>query len=315
MKVLVLGAGGFLGSHVVTALLIRGHSVSALTRSQPRDPALLNHPGVVWHFGDYTDGAVLDRARADCPVIIHLASSSAPALSNQNPLRDLDEGVTATIRLLERVKTGSTRRIIFVSSGGTVYGSQQQMPISEDAPTNPICAYGVSRLAIEKYLLLYRHLYGLDAVILRVSNPFGEFQVNSRQQGVIAAFSRALLEGRPLTIWGNGTVIRDYVYAGDVAEALVLAAEATAPTETVLNIGSGVGRSLLEVLDGFRHLTGQIITPSFQPARTGDVAEVVLDIRRAVRVLDWCPKVSWHDALNRAWRWHGQNLMNNRGLG
>jgi len=314
MKVLILGAGGFLGRYAVAASLARGHHVVALTRSPPRDRTLLEHPMIFWHFGDYTDGELLDKACADCSAIIHLASSSAPATSNQNPLLDLDTSVVATLRLLERIKTGPVRRIIFASSGGTIYGDQRQMPISEDASTNPICAYGVSRLAIEKYLLLYHHLYGLNVVILRVSNPFGEYQINSRQQGVIAAFSRAVHEGRPVTIWGDGSATRDYIYAGDVGEALVMAAEATDLTSAVLNIGGGVERSLFDVLDSFRRLTGRTITPTFLPARKGDVAQVVLDIRRAARVLDWRPKVSWEEALDRTWRWHERNVNTTCGL-
>jgi UDP-glucose 4-epimerase len=302
-RVLVLGAGGFIGSHLGPALRRAGHRVVAYGRGGA--PAwAAGDAGVAWITGEFTDHERTAAAAEGCALAYHLIGGTSPAASNADPLGDLDCALTSTVAFLERARRTGLRRIVFVSSGGTVYGVPSALPIAEDAPTDPICAYGITKLAAEKYLHLYGHLHGLDHRVLRVANPFGEHQVSRRQQGVVAAFMRAAARGEPLVIWGDGAVIRDYIYVGDVVDALLRAGMVERPEHRVLNIGSGRGRSLNEVADAVEAVAGRPLPREHRDARPVDVPTIVLDVERARRALGWTPATGWEAALDRTYRWN-----------
>ena len=221
---LVLGAGGFIGGHLCQELQRRGAVVHGFGRRRSYPEAL---DGMRWTAGEFADRAGLARAVDGAEIVFHLLSGSTPESSNRDPVADLVAGSVASLHLLDICHAAKTRKVVFVSSGGTVYGIPASVPIREDAPTNPISAYGVSKLATEKYLGLYRHLHGLDYAVLRVANPFGPWQDPDRRQGVIAALMQAALNQRPAEIWGDGAVVRDYLYAADVAEAIAQVAAYT----------------------------------------------------------------------------------------
>jgi UDP-glucose 4-epimerase len=186
-----------------------------------------------------------------------------------------------------------------------VYGVPQYTPIDEAHPTDPSCSYGITKLAIEKYLHLYKNLYGLDYVVLRISNPFGEWQCTRAAQGAIAVFLGKALRGEPAEIWGDGSVVRDYVYIGDVADAAV-SAMTYKGKECVMNVGSGVPTSLLQVLDCIEAVTGKHMERRFMPGRGFDVPVNVLSIVRAKRELGWSPKTPFQDGLARMLNWQKQ---------
>lgn len=306
-RVLVLGAGGFIGSHLVPALRRLGHEVVGYGRSNA--PAWADDvPGVIWRQGDFTDHDRAAAAATGCTVIYHLIGGTSPAAANAAPLADIAGSLTATVAFLERLRNmvAPPRRIVFVSSGGTVYGVPRSVPIPEDAPTDPISAYGINKLAVEKYLHLHHTLYGLDYAVLRVANPFGERQISRRQQGVIAAFMHAAIVGEPLTIWGDGSVIRDYLYVEDVVEALLKAGHAPALKQRVFNIASGRGHSLSEVADAVEQAAGHFLIRDYRPGRPVDVPAVILDIARARTCLGWAPHTPWEEAIARTYRWHRQ---------
>lgn len=303
-RALVLGAGGFIGSHLCRALTGQGTAVTAVARRARFLDESLDPGRVTWAVGDFGDPAVLDRALDGCGVVYHLISAATPASSNRDPVADVAGSVIGTLRFLERARICGVRRVVFVSSGGTVYGIPRQEPIPETAPTDPISAYGIGKLALEKYFGLYHYLYGLDHCILRVANPFGPWQAAVRQQGVIAAFMAAAVAGRPLEIWGDGSVVRDYVHVDDVVDALLRAAAAPCLTRRVLNIGSGTGRSLTELTAVLSRAAGRPLAVHHHEGRKLDVPRIVLDISAARDELGWAPTVSWERGIEETYRWY-----------
>jgi UDP-glucose 4-epimerase len=198
------------------------------------------------------------------------------------------------------------KRIVFLSSGGTIYGRPNQVPTEETAPTDPITAYGICKLAIEKYLALYQLHFGLDYRILRVSNPFGPFQVPRKRQGLIAEIILRAINGESVEIWGDGSIVRDFIFVDDVIDALELAAE-DCGEERLFNIGSGVGRSVRDVLAAVENLLGQKLDIVWKDTRPVDVPVSVLSIRRAREKLGWAPKTSFEGGIAQTIAWWKEN--------
>ncbi|MET0507558.1 MAG: NAD-dependent epimerase/dehydratase family protein [Burkholderiaceae bacterium] len=299
MKYLVLGGGGFMGSFIVDALLARGDAVRIFDR-----PSLVRYrefsPGepVEWQEGDFQSAADLAAAVQGIDVVFHLVSTTLPKSSNDDPEFDVTSNVVGTIRLLDLSIRRGIRKVIFISSGGTVYGRPTTLPVGEDHPTEPIVSYGISKLAIEKYLRLYHELHGLEYAVLRVANPYGERQRVNAAQGAVAVFLHRALADQPIQIWGDGSVVRDYIHVSDVVDAF-LAAAAYRGSQRVFNIGSGTGCSLNELLGHIESLLGRPVRREYLAARSFDVPASVLDITRAREVLGWSPSVSLRDGLAR----------------
>jgi len=302
---LVLGAGGFIGSHLCLALAQEGAKVHGFGH-RPAWPGLL--AAMRYTTAEFTDLAALTQAVQGVDIVFHLLGGINLDASARDPIADLMVNTVASVRLFERCQQEGVGKIIFVSSGGTVYGIPKTLPISEADATDPISAYGINKLMVEKYLQLYAHGGGAQALSLRVANPFGEFQNPFRRQGLIAALIETIQSGRPVEIWGDGRIVRDYLYAGDVAQALVAAAQYDGPAQ-VLNIGSGIGRSVLEVLDSVCEAIGQRpAAVRHQPARAADVPANVLDISLTQRELGWAPRTPWLAGLRRTADWIAANF-------
>ena len=296
----VLGGGGFIGTHLCRALVRVGASVRGYGRSQVHPGAL---EGVAWSNGDFGDDAKLTRAILGCEVVFHLLGGSTPESSNVNPLNDLISSTAASVRLFEICRITGVRKVVFVSSGGTVYGVPRQVPIREDARTDPISAYGISKLATEKYLHLYHYLYGLDYAIMRVANPFGPYQSPARRQGLIAALLSNAINDMPIEIWGDGQVVRDYVYVGDMVDALLRVVDYKG-AHRVFNVGAGVGRSVSQVVDDIEHVLGdKRLERIYKPGRATDVPVNVLDVALIEAELGWKPATRWSDALKKTADW------------
>jgi UDP-glucose 4-epimerase len=296
---LVLGAGGFIGTSLCRALLARGERVRGFGHA-PLFPAAL--AGVEWMEGDFADRDALAPALRGCDTLFHLVSGTVPQLANQDPAADLLGNVVPVIALLQQAISEGVRRVVFVSSGGTVYGAAEQTPTPESAPTEPFGAYGVGKLTVEKYLGLYERLHGLEYRVLRVTNPFGPYQTARKGQGVIAAAILRGLSGQPIEIWGDGSVVRDFVYIDDVNAALIAAADDFG-SHRVYNIGSGIGRSLSEILAAVEAQLGAPLNLVWRPARPVDVPVSVVDISRAREGLDWAPRVGFAEGLRRTIEW------------
>jgi UDP-glucose 4-epimerase len=307
-RCLVLGGRGFIGSHLVDALLGQGYVVRCFDRPHvvPLGDSHLTHPAFELYEGDFTSEADIANALEDCDICYHLVSTTLPKSSNADPMFDVESNLLGTIRLLTHaVKTG-LKKVIFVSSGGTVYGVPTQVPILETHSTDPICSYGITKLAIEKYLGLFHQLHGLDYTVLRLANPFGERQRTHASQGAVAVFLGKVLRGEPVEIWGDGSVIRDYIHIADVVEALLVAINRTGD-ERVFNIGSGRGHSLNEVLNSIENVTGQAAIRTYKPNRSFDVPASVLCIERAKQILGWSPQVEFETGLSRFAEWLAQH--------
>ena len=239
MRCLVLGGGGFLGAHLCRGLLEENHSVRVFDRcAAPQGATSLE-----WMRGDFAQCQGVALALAGCEVVYHLVSTTIPRTSNDDPAFDVHSNVVATVRMLESACKAGVRKIVFVSSGGTVYGVPQTVPITEEHPTLPVCSYGIGKLTIEKYLHLFHVLHGLDYCILRLANPFGEGQNVTGAQGAVAIFLHRALSGETIDIWGDGSVVRDYFYVSDAVRALLLA-KSCSSQQRIFNIGSGSGKSL-----------------------------------------------------------------------
>lgn len=298
LRYLILGGRGFIGSHLVDALLDRGFQVRCFDRpkSKPISHPHLDNPNFEICEGDFGSEADLAAALEGCDVCFHLVSTTLPKSSNADPIFDVDSNVIGTIRLLEQAVRLGVRKVVFASSGGTIYGIPSQVPITESHPTEPVSSYGISKLAIEKYLHLYKVLHGLDYCILRLANPFGERQRVDASQGAVAVFMGKVLRGETVEIWGDGAVIRDYIYIADVIEALVSAANFTGG-EHIFNIGSGRGHSLNQLLVAIEDATGLKAKRRYLKGRPFDVPTNVLSIDRAHKLLNWSPNISFEEGL------------------
>lgn len=298
---LVLGGNGFIGYHLVRALMESGWRVTVYDRAiKSRFSNWNTRPNYVQ--GEMGNRELVREHLAQADAVFHLAYTTIPKTSNDEPAYDIQSNVIATVNLLAECVRTDIRRVIFLSSGGTVYGIPKQLPIPENHPTEPICSYGITKLMIERYLYLFRRLYGLSFSIVRPSNPFGEQQNILGEQGAIGVFLGRIARGRPIEIWGDGSVTRDYFYVGDLARACVMAAQTDAP-DILINIGSGEGLSLNGLLDVIRETIGVEFCIEYQVGRPFDVPELVLDITRARRLLTWEPTVSLPSGIKRTWNW------------
>src|SRR6516165_3302472 len=238
-RTLLLGGAGFLGGHIRDALLERGGAVRIFDRVRPDGPPAAV-PGIEMCEGDFDNRVDLVDALDGCDTVVHLISTTIPKTSNDDPAYDVQSNVVSTLRFLDVARKTGVRKIVFASSGGTVYGAARVLPIPEHHETAPLCSYGIQKLVIEQYLDLYFRLYGLDYCTLRVSNPYGEGQRQNAAQGAVTVFLDKALRGEDIEIWGDGSVIRDYVYVRDVATAFSLATRHEGWPK-VFNIGSGQG--------------------------------------------------------------------------
>lgn len=303
MKVLVLGGGGFMGSFLCDRLLELGHSVRIFERPRVQPyRSFAAAERVEWMAGDFQSGADVAAAVAGCDAIYHLVSTTLPKGSNDDPIFDVESNLVGTLRLLECARRCAVRRVVFVSSGGTIYGAPRAVPIAEDDPHLPLVSYGITKLAIEKYLQLYHSLHGLDYIVLRVANSFGERQRADTGQGAIAVFVHRALTRQPIEIWGDGSVTRDYVYVLDVVDAFVRALDHHGE-HRVFNIGSGRGVTLNQLLAAIEARVGWTLERRYLPSRPFDVPISVLDVSRAARELGWTPRFSLDAGLARTIEW------------
>lgn len=253
-------------------------------------------------FGDMTNQVDLEESLAGIDTVLHFASATLPQSSTENVRYDLDANVGGFLSLLEAMKKRKVTSMIYSSSGGTVYGLLNKLPVEEEHSTDPISAYGVSKVAIEKYMGLYHHLYGINSIILRSSNPYGPRQNLSNPQGVITHSLAAILEGRPIEIWGDGSVVRDYFFVGDLLP-LFPKLLTSKVKHGIFNVGSGKGHSLKQILTAIGRTLNVKPAVRYLPARPLDVPKNVLKVKKIQKSFGWKSSTNLDTGIKMTWEW------------
>lgn len=308
MHVVIFGGGGFIGSTIVDRLLAEGHALRIFERPRVQPyRTFKDDESVEWITGDLSSAHDVSDAVKGVDAILHLVSTTLPKNSNDDPIYDVQSNVVASLHILNAMVAHKVRNIVFISSGGTVYGNPLYLPVDEKHPTNPVVSYGITKLAIEKYLQMYERLHGIKAITLRVANPYGERQRIETAQGAVGVFLHHAIKGIPIEIWGDGSVTRDYIHVSDVANAFVTALYYTGE-QRLFNVSSGVGTSLNELIDALEDALGKSIERRYLPGRSFDVPVSVLCNNLARSELNWTPLISMRDGIARTAEWIKREL-------
>ncbi|MGZ8272051.1 MAG: NAD-dependent epimerase/dehydratase family protein [Methylophilus sp.] len=292
MKILVLGGNGFIGSYIVDKLVAANHELVVYGRSIDEN---IKNPAVSYIQGDFSDTVKLSEAIAGSDVIVHAISSTVPSTSNLDPIADIQQNLVSTVRLLQLMAQSDVKRLIYLSSGGTVYGKPSQLPVPETHALNPICSYGVVKVAIENYIGMYHELYGIQPIIIRASNPYGARQSHSGVQGALTTFLYNNLHKKNITIWGDGETRRGYVYIDDLVDFCKLAIESS--EIGTFNVDADKNHSLNELIQMIENVTGIKSNVIYKERRAFDIKEMHLDITKAQATFDWTPQYSIHEGI------------------
>jgi UDP-glucose 4-epimerase len=293
MKTLVTGAAGFIGSNLVDLLLAEGHDVVGiddLSNGKMRNLESASEAGQAFRFvqADVAGDDFIDAAIEAAPeLIFHLAAQVDVRVSVADPALDARVNVLGTIGVCEAARRSGARKVVFTSSGGTIYGLPERLPVDESAPLHPLSPYAVSKVTGELYLEAYHEMHGLNWSSLAFSNVYGPRQDPHGEAGVVAIFGTAMLEGRPTKIFGDGTSTRDYVFVSDVVEAVARAANKGDGRR--FNIGTGLQTSVRDLHSIIAGATGAADEPTFEPQRTGELQANALDATAAADELGWTP--------------------------
>jgi len=304
MKILVTGGTGFIGSFVVEALLSNGHEVRVIANGRQLPVYLQKLSNQITYYqGDFGETDVLEKALPGCDAVIHLAWSTVPKQTRGATAYEFSGNLNSNINLVEKCIDFNIDKFVFISSGGTVYGIPEQIPVGENHPQNPISNYGLGKLTMEKLLYLYHHNQKFNYTVLRVSNAYGERQNLYKNQGVIGVWLKNISQNKPIEIWGDGSVVRDYVYVQDVAHA-VLNALAKVKSADIYNIGGGgKGHSLNDIIDVIKVGLGISFEVNYKPSRNFDVPVNVLDISKAIAEIGYQPTIDLSEGISRTWQW------------
>lgn len=299
--VCITGGAGFIGSHLVEAFLDRGHRVLVIDDlSSGRRENL--PPKADLQVLDIRSPEAADRlASGGVDLLVHQAAQMDVRRSVADPVFDSQVNVTGTLNLLEAARKGGVRQVLFASTGGAIYGEQETHPATESHPTRPLSPYGVAKLAVERYLYYYAQEYGLSATCLRYANVYGERQNPHGEAGVVAIFSKLLVDGQPVTINGDGLQTRDYIHVSDVVKANLAAAGR--PGFHVYNVGTGVETSVVELYRLLAAAAGTDLEPRHGPAQPGEQRRSSIDPARARSKLGLAPPLPLAEGVTRTLRW------------
>lgn len=294
MNAWITGGAGFIGSHVAEALAQRGDAVVVvddLSTGSLDNLARIPPASLALRKADVRRVAIDDSAPE---VVLHLAAQIDVRVSVADPKLDADVNVLGTLNVLEEARKAGVRKVVVASSGGCVYGESDRLPLKETDPGRPESPYGISKRVLHDYLAFYRKTYGIDYVVLALSNVCGPRQDPYGEAGVVAMFLGAMLDDKPTTIFGDGSQTRDFVFVGDVADAFVRSIDRGSG---VYNIGTGVETSVLDLWRVCAKVTGYARDPIFAPARRGELQRNCLDASKARSELGWEPATSVDDAV------------------
>lgn len=302
-RVVVLGGLGFIGSHITRALVRQGYDVRVFGKAD-------SSRALIWDIsnqieiteGDITQADQVLRAIADADVLIHLVHTTRPASSMIDPFHDVCSNVASQTNWLKRLSVTNLKKIIYVSSGGTIYGIPQSPLVNENHPTDPICSYGITKLAIEKYISMYSRTYGINYCMIRPGNIYGNGSRINSGQGIIGVLSSKALRGEQLEIWGTGENLRDYLHVDDLVSA-VLKLMNYEGAHKVFNVSSGTGHSILDIVDRIGRHFGKPMSIVWKPSREFDVPVNVLDSSRLCIETGWQPRINLDSGIARTIKW------------
>lgn len=280
MNITILGAAGFIGSNLALELS-KNNTLSLVDRCleyfEPCRAARI--PNTRYVERQFHNGADFDDVLEGQDVVYHLVSTTMPTTSNQQIVQELETNVVFTAKLLDACVRQGVKKIIFLSSGGTVYGKEQNCPLKEDTPVKPISSYGVQKVMIERLLYLYRYMHGLDYRVIRLSNPYGPYQRPNGILGAITTFTYKALRNEKISVYGDGSVIRDFIYIDDAVKGIITIADHDNKHRT-FNLGCGYGTSIAQVLTTIGEVLGKTLDIAYLPSRKVDVPVNYLDVSR-----------------------------------
>ena len=307
-NILLLGGFGFIGLNLIEEF-IQSDQYNIIVFSAKNTPAdrMDIFKDVKIYLGDFNNENDLEKIFQEnkIDIVFHLISTTIPSTSNEDIIYDIKSNLISTIRMLDLMVKNNVGKIVFFSSGGTIYGiGNEREKFSESDLSKPICSYGIIKDTIEKYLFLYNYLYGLQYLILRVSNPYGEYH-NSEKQGLINVALKNILKGESVNIWGDGEAIRDYLYVGDLAKIVAQLIEKNIFNE-VFNVGSGVGYSVNEIISVIRKVAGNVDVVK-REARKVDVPRIILDNKKLQSINPFV-FTDVEMGIREAYHWMKQNM-------
>ncbi len=275
--ILVIGGNGFLGSHLVDALVVREHCVTVFDMFSGTTHWVAEGVDIV--DGNFLNIADLRRAVHGKQIVVHMLSTTDPATAENDPIVDIRTNILGSVELFQICADEGVEHVYFASSGGTIYGDRDQESFSEEDLTLPVSPYGIGKLAIENYMRFFERKYGLRSTSFRISNPYGTRQNPHKRQGIIPIFLRNILNNKPLTVMGDGTMFRDYIYVKDFAN-IVATMISTSPSQQVYNVGSGRGTTVNELVDAMVNVTGRHPVIEYRDVPSTYVHGSVLDTTR-----------------------------------
>jgi UDP-glucose 4-epimerase len=299
MKILVTGGAGFIGSNVTDRLIDEGHDVVIIDDLSTGFVENIN-PKAKFIKKDIRDKKLEQVFAAEkFDIVNHHAAQMDVRKSVKDPRFDADVNIGGSINILENCVKYDVKKIVYISTGGAVYGEPEKLPVSEDCHINPISQYGISKHTVEHYLFLYRMNYGLNYVVLRYPNVFGPRQYPHGEAGVTAIFTLKMMNGEQPSIFGDGEQLRDYTYIADIVEANILAMTTNKGDNEIMNIGTGVGTSVNEIFKILADILEFDQPAIYKEPRIGEILQTYLDASKAARVLGWKPKVSFREGLEK----------------
>ncbi|MCF0048432.1 NAD-dependent epimerase/dehydratase family protein [Dyadobacter sp. LJ53] len=300
MNILIIGGNGFIGSHLIDHLLLDGkNKVRVFDISQERFREPLKN--VDYRFSRLDSVADLYEAMLGIDIVYHLATTSVPSTSNVDQVADVQGNLVTSLHILGLMNRLGIRKIVYLSSGGAVYGNIDQDIIGEDAPINPISSYGIVKATVEHYIRLYNRLYGMDYLIVRPSNPYGPRQGHFIAQGVISTFLRKAAMGENLSVYGDGSATKDYIYIGDFVSILCKLVDMN--IQGTFNLGSGIGTDINEIISCINTVTEFTNTVVFTPQKSYDVQNFILDIAKLKTAVGEIEFTSLHKGISNTWDW------------
>lgn len=311
MNILLFGAAGFIGSNLALYLAkTTDNKITLLDRKRElfSIPEIVNNKSITIYESIFDENTEFDQVLQGQDIVYHLVSTTVPGTSNLQIPQELSANVVATAKMLEACVRCGVKKVIFLSSGGTVYGREMQCPLHENTPTYPINSYGVQKITIEKLLYLYNYLYGLDYRVVRLANPYGPYQNPNGILGAATMFTYKALKKEEIIVYGDGSVVRDYIYIDDVIRAMANIVEKDSKYK-IFNLGSGYGTSIQQLINVIGSTLGVDLKIKYLPERNVDVPVNYLDISRYENTFGKLNPISLEEGIRKTASFLSDNYL------